>query len=188
VRQPLYLACLLALCLSPDVSADGETIDDLEGLSIEAETTAHLVFRIPPNSTYHTTQRRNEFNFYISFNGKIFEYHKHQEGAVQLNVVALDRATELPDFPGRKLLYTWSMIDGHLSRIRQYIGGVGIVTYTIDPAKLSCTVAGHLETTPNSDNVRDYDITNSFLIEIRERKIDAYRCSVRRGNIFATDR
>jgi hypothetical protein len=106
---------------------------------------------------------------------------------VTADIAVLDKAREEPSFPGHNLLYTWTMIDGHLSRIHQYIGGFGVLTIAIDFIKLSCTVTGRIEAAPNSNGIWDYDVTNSFLIEVRERRIVAYTCNVRRGNIFATD-
>jgi len=171
--------------VAPTPAPGGETLDDLKGLSAEVTTTAFLVYRKPPDNTYFRTYRKELLNVYVSVKGNIFEYQKTPEGMVGKDIVTLDRARNLPS--GKNFLYTWTMIDGHLTRIRQYTGGFGIITITIDPVKLSCTVAFRLEAAPNSNDIGDYGAVSGSLMEIHERKLDSYTCNVQRGNIFATD-
>jgi len=165
-----------------------EILDEIKGLSIESVHRDRLVFWSSKDLRRMVTERTNVLNFYIGTKGTIFQYDRNREGMINTTAVAVEKAGVVEQFPGRGVLYAWTLVDGHLTQIRQYIGGFSVLTVAIDPDALTCTLAFRMEGEPNASDIWDYDVTNSYLIQVLDRRMNTFQCSVSRGNIFAPDK
>ena len=184
-RPTRALFFALAIMMGAGVAiANGQSLDNLKGYSIEVAFGWNTTFRdLGTQNIGHATQKRF-LHLYISELGRIFEYtNAHSMGGEDdYSVTALDKAGERE----ANGLYAWSVIDGQLTRIRQMNEGQSVFTIAIDKDKQSCEFERRDIPDEKTGRVIDY-AAGRPLREIVQRTLTFSRCSIKRGNIFAND-
>jgi hypothetical protein len=178
-RFSLFATIAGAVCLT-STYCTAETLNELKGLSIQLSFNVLRSARIRPDRSRESTH--DEYlKIYVSNLGKLFEYVDSQGplSKYSLNTyVNIDKAAEFRS--GQ--MYTWTMIDGHLTKIKQLKEGFHVLTIVVDVKNLGCAFTMRNE--PDSKTGR---VISPLGIDIIADTVLSYQCRVTRGNIFATE-
>jgi hypothetical protein len=176
------LAAVCAFALAAMSSAGATTLDDLKGYSIEVNVSLRFVWRTTePRATVLNVHRR----LYISQSGRIFDYADRAGGSFgehEGDVVAPGAAASI----GRNRMIAWTFENGSLVGISREVEGFTVRTVTVDPSRSSCTFVTILQPDPTTrrtvltrlDGKQDEAVSQDTLSSV---------CTIRKGNIFATD-
>jgi hypothetical protein len=162
--------------------------DDLKGYSIEATYTTQTVPGAViagelPRRGLSAVQHHDRI--YISVRGNVFNYSDLSSGTFAShggNETQLDKAKSIP----RERMQAWTVEPGRLLRVQKGVEGIVVATYTIDLGKSTCTVSYQLQPDPTTGRTV-MQVLNGATVEIRAVNISAATCTVRKGNIFASD-
>jgi hypothetical protein len=158
-----------------------ETFEELKGSSIEVSFNYIETHRLLSNGTYTKRSMTDSLRFYVSQKGQIFDFYNwlgYGNSWSLYRLTTLDKAAEFRD--GK--MYTWTMIDGHLTRLQQLHEGLRVSTIVVDTRKLECQFA--IRDEPDSQTGRIVPFSN---VEVIGQEVTSYQCHVKRGNLFATD-
>lgn len=179
----LALVALFAInTLLHSQHAVGQTLNDLKGLSVRSVWNLQLKFRKPGTSNDFNVSVHVDRNLYISLKGNIFVYQDFP--APRVGVLEIDRAYPRPTIWSNQL-FTWTLVNGHLTLVDQFLKGERVFTYVIDPRALTCMLNAHDEPDPASHTMVDLGPSGPF--ETLSMGFAGSTCTVFRGNIFAGD-
>lgn len=162
--------------------------DDLKGYSIEATYSAQTV----PGAVIAgelprlgLSPVRHHDRIYVSMLGNVFDYSDLSTGYFAShggNETELDKAK----INARQRMQAWTFEPGRLLRIQKGIEGVAAATYAIDPGMTACAISYQLQPDPKTGRTV-MQLLNGATAEIRAVNVSSVTCTVRKGNIFATD-
>jgi hypothetical protein len=175
------------VCLAGFSPVYAEPLEQIEGLSVEVSWTQwwsgwHLQRgRFDEGATTNRSLR-----LYISTQGRVFEYPAESNTwAYGPTVFTLDQAKPLP----HDQAMTWTMMNGHLTKIFKLIEGFSEQTISIDPVTMTCTFALQQHSDPKTGRVISYlNAPGSLLdepLQTKSSKIASHACKLTRGNVFA---
>lgn len=162
--------------------------DDLTGYSVDAtyttqtQTGAVLLGELPrhgPGSVSHHDR------IYVSLRGNVFDYSDVSGGFFAShggNETHLDRAKPI----SRQREQAWTIESGRLLRVQKGIEGILVATFTIDPGKSTCIVSWGVQPDPKTGRTV-FQLLNGATAEIKGYIVSNPTCTVRHGNIFASD-
>jgi len=171
------------------VTAGGAAFgDDLKGYSIDA---AYSTQTVPgaviagelPRHGLSPVQHHDRI--YISVRGNVFNYSDLSSGTFAShggNETQLDKAKSIP----RERMQAWTVEPGRLLRIQKGVEGIVVATFTVDPSKSLCAVAYQLQPDPTTGRTV-MQVLSGATVEIRAVNISPATCTVRKGNVFASD-
>jgi hypothetical protein len=179
----------VSLCLLFLVAAAGVAFgDDLKGYSIEATYTTQTV----PGAVIAGELPRHGLSpvqhhdrVYVSVRGNVFDYSDLSSGAFASHggsETQLDKAKSI----SRERMQAWTVEPGRLLRVLKVVEGVVVATFTVDPGKSMCAVSYELHPDPQTGRTV-MQVLNGATVEIRALNVSAATCTVRKGNIFASD-
>lgn len=186
-RAQLFAAIIVSL-LSGQV-AEGETLDDLRGLSLEMKSDIDTTYRNREGKVEMPVHQHGILRLYVSLNLNVFEHqefinhfgiHRTWERITHLEKTAAVRS-------GIELLQTWTLDEGHLTKITQQLEGYEIMTITVDRAGLTCTAEGKIYSSSTTGRFRAYSAVDDKPVEIYARAYSSITCTVRKGNVFAAE-
>lgn len=162
--------------------------DDLKGYSIDATYTtqtvpgAVIVGELPRHGLSPVLHHDR---IYVSVLGNVFNYSDQSSGEHAehgAKETQLDKARTV----SRDRMQAWTVESGRLLRIMHLIEGTAVETFAVDPGKSMCTVS--FQTYPDPKTGR---VVTQFLMgatgEVRAVNVSPATCTVRKGNIFASD-
>jgi hypothetical protein len=162
--------------------------DDLKGYSIEATYSTQTV----PGAVIAGTLPRlglssvlHHDRIYVSILGNVFDYSDLSSGAFALHggtETEPDKAKTI----ARQRMQAWTVEPGRLLRIQKVLEGVAVATFAVDPSKSMCTVAYQLQPDPQTGRTV-MQLLNGVTAEVRAVNLTPATCTVRKGNIFASD-
>jgi hypothetical protein len=165
--------------------AVGQTLNDLMGLSVHSVVSLQLTLRKPETNDYSRVRYHTERNIYISNKGHLFVYAVDSTGSKPRSGVAeIDKAYRR-DSLHPELLFIWTLVNGHLTLVNQFLKGARVYTYIIDPKTLGCALEAHDEPDPVSHTIVDFNASGLF--ETLSMGFAGSTCTVSRGNIFGSD-
>jgi hypothetical protein len=177
-----------AFCV-PVNSTRGETFDELKGLSLDVVWTQHGRFITPPETAWRTDTQKQALQAYISSKGNICDYETFTDGAGRNykwhRITGLDKGTVYNTNKG--LMYTWTMVDGHLTKIQQGLAGFRTITVSVDPRNLTCSFQARDQPDPKTGQFWVYRALDARATQIMGRTVASYVCNVKRGNIFGLE-
>lgn len=162
--------------------------DDLKGYSFDATYTTQTVPgavivgelpRLGLSSVLHHDR------IYVSMLGKVFDYSDLSSGTYASHgghATELDKAKTI----SRQRMQAWSVEPGRLLRIQKGVEGIVVETFTVDAGKSLCTVSFQLQPDPKTGRTV-MQLLNGATAEIRALNLTPATCTVRKGNIFASD-
>lgn len=162
--------------------------DDLKGYSIEATYTTQTV---PGAAILGELPRRGLFpvrhhdRIYVSLRGNVFDYSDLSSGTFALHggtETQLDKAKPV----ARERIQAWTVESGRLLRIQKNVEGIAVAAFTVDPSKSICTIAYELHPDAKTGRVV-MQLLNGATAEVRAVNVTPATCTVRKGNIFASD-
>ena len=171
------------------IAAAGAALsDDLKGYSIEATYTVHLdpgvvvAGRMPPHGLNPVLHHDK---IYVSVLGNVFVYSDASSGNFASHggdETQLDQAKSL----SRDRMRAWTVEGSRLLRVQQVIEGIIVETFAVDPGKTACIVSYELH--PDAKTNRTVMETLSGVsVEVKAINASSPTCTVRKGNLFATD-
>lgn len=185
-RLPPAIAAL-GLWLSS--RAYGLTLDDLKGYSIEVTATTTLVnsdstcgrsLHIPCSAEATVNSQ-----IYIGQRGNIFVYTNIDAGDATEHTKGVnlpDRASDLT----RGQMGAWTVEGGNLTHIRRQIEGYFISTIAVDPSRTACAFTTTMQPDPTTHRlVRQW--VHGWITEVVSMNARTAKCTIQKGNIFATD-
>ncbi len=185
MRRPLYCLALAVICLGlPD--AAGATTDQLRGLSIEVSWNRSSVFGGVPRPV----SQNGKIQLYVGLNGHIFEYNHLAQFDGQRSYSSVntpDRATATTRNNGLVVMHAWTVEGGNLQLIAPLQEGFAVTSIAIDPVKMTCTYAYVDQPDPKTGRVVTLHPSTGAPYQVISRSPGDYTCSVKRGNIFASD-
>jgi hypothetical protein len=187
MRSTLITLTSTALCFISDFSY-AYTLEELRGISITIKWTQTVTYRTSNNWSQwvHRTGEPKTFRIYISSLGNIFDdeeiiYRDNVKG-IQFHKTTIDKVIET----GRGDLYTWAFIDGRLTQLTKAIEGIRVYTINIDPTKSTCQFSA--ENRPDERTGRYiWPGRGPEEVQVTERTVEAYTCTIIRGNAFLLD-
>ena len=166
--------------------AGAVTIDELRGYSIEFHNTHNDVWK---NSGDRGNPAANDVHggrqIYVSLAGRIFDYGELSAGAFSQHrntVVAPEAAA--PANRGRMI--AWTIEGGNLVGVSHEVEGFVVRTVTIDLARMTCAVTIAAKPDPTTGRVVMNKL-NGYQDELVSMTTRSSDCTIKRGNIFATD-
>jgi hypothetical protein len=168
-----------AVCGAP---AHGETFEELKGLSVEVSFDWRTTYRDLSTGTYRTSSARHVLRVYISSKGRIFDFidvARTSNPRDSFRITMLDKAGEQRDGG----MYTWTMVDGHLTRIHQIPEGLRTFTITINKDKLTCEFTARDEPDRKTGRIVPFPGKEQII----GLMLNSYKCTVKQGNIFGDD-
>jgi hypothetical protein len=162
--------------------------DDLKGYSIDATYTTHsipgaVIVGEMPKHGLNAVQHHDRI--YISVLGNVFSYSDDSNGNFAAHggtETQLDRAKTV----SRERMQAWTVEAGRLLRVQHEVEGVLVATYAIDPSRTTCTVSYDVNPDPKTGRMA-MQVLNGMTVEIKAVSVTPATCTVRKGNIFATD-
>jgi hypothetical protein len=185
MRLPFYCGVLLLICLGPTPDAVGTSLD-LKGLSIEITWNRSSVFAGVASPIAQT----GKIQVYVGLNGHIFEYNQlaQRDGERSYSTVNTpDKATTTTMNSGRVVMHGWTMEGGGLQQITPLPEGFAVTSITVDPVKMACTYEYADRPDPTTGKVVTVHPRTGAPYQVISRTPGSYTCSVKRGNIFASD-
>jgi hypothetical protein len=189
MRRFLSCAALMAVfCLAPRPDAAGATLDQLKGFSIEVDWSRNSVFGgvshpIPISQT-------GKIKIYVGLNGHIFEYNDLEQWDGQRSYSSIntpDRATATTENNGRVVQHAWTMEGGNLQMITPLQEGFAVASIAVDPINMTCTFGHADQPDPRTGRVVTIHPQSGLPFVVISRAPGPTTCSVKRGNIFASD-
>jgi hypothetical protein len=181
-------AFTIVLVLFRGTPSRGETFDELKGMSIDVSFEFLTIWQ-PNNPSisadlpkYDRELTKRVLRAYISSQGRIFDFTTvapTQDPSGRYRITTLDKAAEQRDGG----MFTWTMLDGHLSRILQLPEGFRVFTVAVDKAKLTCQFSMRDERDSKTGRIVPYGSSRA----VYERTLTSQKCSVKLGNIFSSD-
>jgi hypothetical protein len=143
------------------------TMDDLKGYSIEVNATRAQVFR-PDNEPHNPASSTISINhrLYFGLSGNIFDYSKVGAGM----------------YSGQG-----SQVDaGRLTLLIKVTEGFIVQTIAVDPTKSTCTFSETAQRDPATGRLMVQKL-NGLTNEVVSFSTVSSSCTIKKGNIFATD-
>lgn len=164
------------------LSAAPAQADDLRGYSIEVSTVEMNVFRTddPRSIDLNRIER-----LYVGQAGNVFEYSDQSAGGFAqhgANVTGLDSAKTMQ----RDRMRAWTMQGNRLQAIVKPTEGFVVRTIDVDPGRTSCTYQIAMQPDPSTGRVVVQRL-NGHVAELTALTVKSFTCTVKKGNIFATD-
>jgi hypothetical protein len=162
--------------------------DDLKGYSIDA---TYITLPIPgvviagelPRHGLSPVQHHDRV--YVSVVGNVFDYSDVFGGAHVSHgghEAGLDKARALSNDRMR----AWTTEPGRLLKITKEIEGFLVETFVVDPGKSACSVSYELRADPQTGRTVMRTMGGET-VEIKAYNVSSATCTVRKGNIFASD-
>jgi len=186
-KYAMALVGIVFVALAP--SANGAGADDLKGYSIDVTATIAFAYNDPQASKRYgaagtfTTHKQ----IYVSLAGNVFSYGNTDYGVGGVdhtsNVAAPDKVME----GARGRLGVWTMESNRLTWISKENEGFDVITITVDPSRSACTVTGALQPDPATGRVMVMRRWG-YVAQLVSMTVSTYTCTVKQGNIFASDK
>jgi len=185
----VFWGLITSLLLSLAAPVQGETLEQIEGLSVKVDS--HVQFMALIGQSWRPATAEASTHLYISTKGNVFQYSRkasvHSPTGEELQagggrrITAIDKAAETKS--GQ--LIAWTMTNGHLTGITKLIHGYAVTTIAIDPMRLTCTFDRQHQPDPQTGTI----VTNTTgqPVQIEAYKVTSYSCDVKKGNVFASD-
>jgi hypothetical protein len=168
-------------------NSQAETIDDLKGLSIKATLYRIMTFSRPPDTKYITEYQKLALQAYVSIIGNKFEYNTFNAysgfSTSRSQITTLDKAAEARF--GH--LYTWTISQGHLSKVFSLFEGFRVFTISVNPAQMSCSFTAQELPDAATGKVVEYALGTGARLDVHNTVVQSSDCQVTKGNIFASD-
>ncbi|HTW53328.1 MAG TPA: hypothetical protein VME45_15665 [Stellaceae bacterium] len=163
--------------------------DDLKGYSIDVTARIAFAYNDPQASKQYaaagtlTTHKQ----IYVSLAGNVFSYGNTDYGVGGVdhtsNVAAPDKVME----GVRGKLGVWTMERNRLTWIAKDNEGFQVYTIAVDPSRTACTFAVALQPDPVTGRVMHIRRWG-YAAQLASMTVSTYSCTVRQGNIFASDK
>ena len=189
MRRFLYGAALMGVfCLAPRPDATGATLDQLKGFSIEVNWIRNSVF----GGVGHpiSISQNGKIKIYVGLNGHIFEYNDLEQWDGQSSYSSVntpDKATTTMRDSGHTAMHAWTMEGGNLQRINHLREGFAVVTIAVDPVNMTCTYQYADQPDPQTGRIVTLHPSTGLPYVVISRSPGPTTCTVKRGNIFASD-
>jgi len=163
--------------------------DDLKGYSIDLMATLAFAFNDPQASKQikDAGELTTHTQVYVSLAGNVFGYKdtRYPDASVdrRSTVTAPDKVVEAD----RGRLNVWTIEGNRLTRIAKENEGFQVYTITVDPSRTACTLAVALQPDPATGRVMRMRIYG-YLAQLVSLTVRTYTCTVKPGNIFASDK
>jgi hypothetical protein len=170
------------------VSAGAALGDDLKGYSIEATYTLEPVAGtvIAGDMPRHGIRSSlHHDRIYVSLLGNVFSYSYASTGAFASHGAEesqLDKAKAL----SRDRMLAWTVEPGRLLRIDKVVEGFLATTFIVDPSKTTCSLTYQLQPDPKTGRTVVQTLSG-VVVELKSLSVSSPTCTVRKGNIFASD-
>jgi hypothetical protein len=162
--------------------------DDLKGYSIDATYNlqtvpgAVIAGELPRHGIFPVQHHER---MYVSVRGNVFDYSDLSSGRFASHggtETQLDKAKSI----SRERMQAWTVEPGRLLRVQKGVEGIIVATFTVDPSKSMCTVSYELHPDPKTGRTV-MELLDGATAEIRAFNVSSATCTVRKGNIFASD-
>lgn len=180
-RGACGLAVLAGVLLSPGLPSRAETLAEIEGLSLTVNWAQRFEGFDPSGRPFTNTLQRTT-RLYISTKGNVFVYPAASNPGNYLGPQVFTMGTTTDRGDGDAV--TWSMADGHLTRVNKHAQGATYLVYVIDPVRLTCTFAERDRVDPQT-GFATRRMPNGTAVQIRSTDTLSSTCTVTRGNVFA---
>jgi hypothetical protein len=164
-------------------------LDDLRGLSLEIRSDFDTTYRNGEGKVQMPVHQHGTLRLYVSQNLNIFEHQEfiNHEGIHRTweRTTHLEKAATVRN--GIELLQTWTLDEGHLTKITQQLEGYDIMKITVDHVGLTCTAESKIYSSSTTGRFRTYSAVNDKPVEIYARAYSSITCTVRKGNVFAAE-
>jgi len=159
------------------------TLDQLKGHSFEISLTRVIQFR----DAGKPIQQQWMYRVYVGQAGTVFDYTRYDLGPAGsgggANAISPDHAASLPW--GR--MKAWDMQGGNLTKLLQQPEGILVETITVDPTVSTCTFSLQGRPDPTTRHLV-LQTPQGVRREVVSIGVATYVCTVKQGNVFATDR
>jgi hypothetical protein len=186
MRLLLCCGALAVICLGPRPDAIGATLDELKGLSIEVNWSRSSIFGNVPRPV----SQNGKIQVYVGLNGHIFEYNHLEQFDGQRSYSSVntpDKAVSTTRSSGLVSMHGWTAEGGKLQLIAPLDEGFAVTSIVVDPVKMTCTYEYADRPDPKTGRVVTMHPTTGAPYQVMSRTPGSSTCSVRRGNIFASD-
>lgn len=187
MRSTFYFGAIAGLALWPSSNSEATSLDDLKGYSIEITATVNLVntpatcSKPVPCSASATTRQQ----IYIGKSGHIFVYTNIDAGDATEHTQGVNSPDAAKDLT-RGQMGAWTVEGGNLTHIRRQIEGFFVSTIAVDPGRTTCTFAVAIQPDPTTHRlVRQW--VHGWITEVVSLTVRSSTCTIKPGNIFATD-
>jgi len=156
--------------------------DDLRGYSIELSTVELNVFR---TDDPRSIELKRSDRIYVGQAGNVFNYNDQSAGPFAQhgsNVAALDSAKTVQ----RERMRAWTMQGNRLQEIVKPTEGFVVRTIDVDASRSSCSYNIAMQPDPSTGRVMVQRL-NGHVAELAALTVESLTCTVKKGNIFATD-
>jgi len=186
MRLLLYCGALIVACLGLGLDAVGATLDELKGLSIEVNWDRSSIF----GGVSRPVPQNGKIQIYVGLNGHIFEYNHLQQFDGQRSYSSIntpDKAISSTMPSGLVVMHAWTVEGGKLQLVAPLKEGFSVTSIAVDPVKMTCAYEYADRPDPQTGRVVTIHPTTGAPFQVMSRTSGSYTCSVRRGNIFASD-
>lgn len=186
MRLLLCCAALGVIFLGPRPDAVGATLDQLKGLSVEVNWNRSSVF----GGVASPVAQSGKIQVYVSLSGRIFEYNQlSQRGGERSysSVNTPDRATATMEHYGRAIMHAWTVEGGNLQLVQPLREGFAVSSIAVDPVNMTCAYRYADRPDPTTGKVVTVHPNTGAPYQVVSRSPSSYTCSVKRGNVFASD-
>jgi hypothetical protein len=163
--------------------------DDLKGYSIDVTSSIAFAYNDPQASKQYAAAGTFTLHkqIYVSLAGNVFSYGNTDYGVGGVdhtsNVATPDRVVE----KARGGLGVWTMESNRLTWISKENEGFQVYTIAVDPSRRACTLTAALQPDPVTGRVMHMRRWG-YAAQLVSMTVSTYTCTVKQGNIFASDK